>query len=136
MKALVAFAQGVLGALALGAFQPEQFVGFGQFGGPSLNAAFQLPLSLLQRMLPRLDLSQHMVEAIEELPQFIFTLLAHAHRIVVLHCHGTSGLGQVQNRPGDQPLQAAGQQKGHQGRGQQDPYHDSHVLAQPLVQGL
>ena len=80
---------------------------------PLLDPFFQAVAGGLQRRIPFLNLHEHLVEAVDQLPQLIVPALGGSQRVVLLGRHDLCNQRQVRDRFGDHPLQPGGQQEDH-----------------------
>ena len=115
------FFSGVLGLqqFLLRLFSINDF--FFELGG----AGLQLIVGAAQGCVALLDFRQHGVEAINQAANFIAVGLGGAHFIIPVRGNHAHGVFQVQNRPGNQPLQLGrhkqGKQAGDQHKNAQNP---------------
>src|SRR5258707_9326824 len=93
-------------------------------------------MRLLQGTVALLDLVQHVIEAVDQLPHLIFILLLRPNGIILLDRHRAGGPGQAQEWFGDEALEAAGEDKGYQRGGQQNSGHNQSILLKPLRQSM
>ena len=97
------------------AFRPLAFGDFLlQLAGAFLDPFFQFITRLPQGRVALLNLLEHCVEPVNEQAQFVLALFDGAQRVVLFPGHRVRGPGQVQDRLGNDPLQARGNQKSHQ----------------------
>ena len=69
-------------------------------------------MRLLQGGVALLNLSEHFVEAVNELAQLIGTVFGRADGIIFPHRNSPGCICEVEDRPGDNPLQQRRQKVG------------------------
>ena len=99
------FALGAIGRFGV-FFRLQQLpVSLFEFRRPFLHPLFQVVASFLQRAVLRLNLVQHFIEPVNEMPQFIFALFHRADGIVFLTGDDIDDSGEMRDRARDKFLQ-------------------------------
>ncbi len=101
--------------------------------GALLHPRLQGFVGRLEGAIALLDVSEHLVEGVDERPHLVHPAPGNAHREVLLQADAPGGLRQASDRIGDHPLQARGEQQGHErGRQQGQPDDEGAPADGPL----
>ena len=121
--------QRLLGALA--------FANFGfQVLRARIDALLQLVVCLLQGGVALLNLAEHLIETINELSQLILGAFARAHGIIFVGRNGSSGCRQLEDGPGNDPLEQGRKEIRDQRRGKHKQHDNACVAFEPVMHFL
>jgi hypothetical protein len=89
---------------------------FHQLGGAQGDLFLELLPVSPEVLVPKLDLTQHLVEAVDQVADLVSALFGEADRVVLLPRYHPHRPRKVQDRLGDQPLEP-GEDEVHDGKG-------------------